>query len=61
MVMELPLVLVFSVLIGGGGGFLIDRWLHSSPAATLLGGLLGFAGGMWQIVRRLASNERKGA
>lgn len=27
-------------------GFLVDRWLGSAPIAMLLGGLLGFIGGM---------------
>lgn len=27
-------------------GFLVDRWLDIAPVAMLLGGLLGFIGGM---------------
>lgn len=27
-------------------GFLVDRWLETAPFAMLIGGLLGFIGGM---------------
>lgn len=38
------------------GGFLLDRWLGSTPAATLAGGILGLAAailGFIAFVRRL--------
>jgi F0F1-type ATP synthase assembly protein I len=57
--MELPFIMVGGVLIGGGFGYLLDRWLDSSPALTLVGGLLGFVGGMWDILRRLSRAEKK--
>lgn len=59
MAMELPFVMIAAVLAGGGCGYLLDRWLHTSPVATLVGGLLGLAGGMWEIVRRLSRDEGK--
>lgn len=55
---ELPFILVGGVLIGGGAGFLLDRRFHSSPALTLILGALGFAGGLWDILRRLSKNEK---
>ncbi|MGA3295117.1 MAG: AtpZ/AtpI family protein [Candidatus Acidiferrales bacterium] len=55
--MELPFVMVAGIVIGGGIGYFLDRWLHISPALTLTGGALGFAWGMWDILRRL-SRER---
>jgi len=36
----------------GGIGYLIDRWAHTSPTFTLIGGLLGFGAGIWDIIRR---------
>jgi F0F1-type ATP synthase assembly protein I len=57
--MELPIIMVGGVLIGGGLGYLADRSLHSSPALTLVGGLLGFAAGIWDIVKRLLRDEKK--
>jgi F0F1-type ATP synthase assembly protein I len=59
--MELPFVMIGGVVIGGGIGYLIDRAAHTSPAFTLVGGLLGFAGGIWDVIRRLLradKNER---
>jgi F0F1-type ATP synthase assembly protein I len=58
MAMELPFILIIGVLIGGGGGFFLDRAVHTSPAFTLVGGLLGFAAGMVDILRRLSRGEK---
>jgi F0F1-type ATP synthase assembly protein I len=56
--MELPFVMIAGVIIGGGIGHLVDRSAHTSPAFTLLGGLLGFGAGIWDIIRRLAREEK---
>lgn len=58
MAMELPFTLIASVLVGGGIGYLLDRWLHTAPYLMLLGGLLGFAGGFLDLLRRLKRNEK---
>jgi F0F1-type ATP synthase assembly protein I len=52
----LPFLLVASTGIGGGAGYLLDNRLHTSPVFTLVLGLLGFAGGMIQLVRRLSKD-----
>jgi F0F1-type ATP synthase assembly protein I len=52
----LPILLVASVGIGGGAGYLLDKRIHTSPVFTLILGLLGFAGGMIQLVRRLSKD-----
>jgi len=51
---ELPFILVASVAAGGGIGYWLDGRLHSSPIFLLLLGALGLAGGMRDVVRRLA-------
>jgi F0F1-type ATP synthase assembly protein I len=56
MAAQLPVVLVGSVLIGGGIGWLLDRWLHSAPWLLLLFGLLGFASGMRELLRRISAS-----
>ena len=56
--LELPFVMILGVLIGGGIGYLIDRWLHTSPVFMLVGGLLGFAGAVWDILRRLSREDK---
>jgi ATP synthase protein I len=53
MSMELPFVLVGAIIVGGGAGFLLDRWLHTKPILMLVLGLLGFIGGLREILRRL--------
>lgn len=58
MAMELPFILIGGVVIGGGFGWLLDRHFHMSPALTLLGGALGFGGGMWDILKRLSRAEK---
>ena len=55
-IVELPFMLVACVAIGGGAGYLLDKRIHTSPVFTLILGLLGFAGGMIQLVRRLSKD-----
>jgi ATP synthase protein I len=59
MAMELPFIIIGGVLIGGGLGWLLDRWLHTSPALALIFGVLGFAAGIWDILKRLSRAEKK--
>jgi F0F1-type ATP synthase assembly protein I len=56
--MELPFIMIGSTLIGGGIGWLLDRQFHTSPGLTLLFGALGFAGGIWDILKRLSRAEK---
>jgi ATP synthase protein I len=56
--MELPFILVAGVVIGGGFGYLLDRWLHTSPAFILVFGIIGFAGGVWDIIKRLSRDTK---
>ena len=36
-------------------GWLVDRWLHTGGIATAIGAVLGAAGGVYLIVRRLGA------
>jgi F0F1-type ATP synthase assembly protein I len=58
-ILELPFLLVATIAIGGGAGYFLDEWLHTSPVFTLILGLLGFAGGMIQLVRRLSKDTKE--
>jgi F0F1-type ATP synthase assembly protein I len=59
-VMDLPFVLVGSVVIGAGLGYLLDERFGTSPVLTLILGLLGFAGGMFEVIRRLTARRPTG-
>ncbi|HYN64949.1 MAG TPA: AtpZ/AtpI family protein [Candidatus Limnocylindrales bacterium] len=46
---DLGLRLGISVILGLGGGLLLDGWLRTSPIFTLVGMLLGIAAAMYTI------------
>jgi F0F1-type ATP synthase assembly protein I len=58
MVMELPLIMIGAVVIGGGLGYLLDERFHPGPLLALILGFLGFGAGIWEIVRRLSRSEK---
>jgi len=58
--MDLPFVLVGSVVLGAGLGYLLDKRFGISPILTLLFGLLGFAGGLFEVIRRLSVRRPTG-
>ena len=57
MAMELPFIPVVSVLIMGGIGYLLDKKWHIFPTLSLLLGLLGFAAGVREVLRRISKKE----
>jgi F0F1-type ATP synthase assembly protein I len=58
MAMELPVILIATIAIAGGAGYLLDRWLHTSPLLTLILGFVGFGAGVWDLIRRLTRAEK---
>jgi F0F1-type ATP synthase assembly protein I len=59
--MELPFVLVGSVIAGGGLGYFLDLKLRTAPWMLLGCGLLGFLGGTWELLRRLNATPKSGS
>ncbi len=51
--LELPIVLVSATLLGGGAGYLLDRWLHSFPWLMIVLGCVGFGTGVRDVIRRV--------
>ena len=51
--MDLPFILVGSVVIGAGAGYFLDRHFHTDPILTLVLGALGFAAGIYEVLRRV--------
>ena len=54
--MELPFTFAGAILLAGGVGFLLDRWLHTKPIFTLILGAIGFIAGVREVLRRLPGN-----
>ena len=52
---------VFAIVIGFGGGYLLDQWLGSKPWLTFLGFFLGLAAGILNVYRvmQLANQSRR--
>jgi ATP synthase protein I len=57
MAMELPFLFVVAVLLGGGAGYFIDRWLHTKPIFLLVFGLVGFVAGLREVLRRVSASD----
>ena len=53
MAIELPIIFVATVVIGGGLGYFIDHWLHTKFIFMFIFGGLGFFAGLREILRRL--------
>lgn len=49
---EVGLRLVVAVMLMGGIGFVLDRYLGSLPGLMLLGGVLGFVSWIVSVARR---------
>jgi F0F1-type ATP synthase assembly protein I len=50
--MELPFTIVGAIVLAGFLGYLVDRWLHTWPWLMIIGGGLGFAASLVDIIRR---------
>ncbi len=42
---------IAAILVGAGIGWLLDRWLATSPAFSIIFFLLGVAAGVWNVIR----------
>jgi len=54
---ELPFLLVGTVLAGGLFGYFLDRWLKTKPFMMLAFGALGFFVGVRDLLRRLQKED----
>ena len=55
--LELPIVMVSAILVGGFFGYLIDKWLHTKPIVMLILGCLGFYVGVRDVLRRVSQGD----
>jgi ATP synthase protein I len=58
--LRLSTELVAGVIVGAGLGWLLDRWLGSSPWGFIVFLLLGFAAGLLNLMRAAASGGTGG-
>ena len=56
---SLGLILPAGAVGGFGLGWLLDRWLHTSPVLALVLGLAGAGAGLIDILRILSRAERQ--
>jgi ATP synthase protein I len=47
--------LVSGIVVWGFGGWLVDRWLETGGIAIAIGAVVGAAGGVYLIARRLST------
>lgn len=57
---ELAFILPVFVVAGYVLGYLLDRWLKTSPTFSVILLLAGFAAGFWELYRMIVSYERNG-
>jgi ATP synthase protein I len=55
----LPFELIVPTIVGGGIGYLLDRWLHTPPLLLLIIGFVGFGVGLRNMIKAANSLERK--
>jgi F0F1-type ATP synthase assembly protein I len=49
---------IVSVLVCGVIGWRLDVWLRTEPWLMLLGGAVGFAAGLWMLIRTALGSFR---
>ncbi|MGH9739214.1 MAG: AtpZ/AtpI family protein [Candidatus Acidiferrales bacterium] len=55
----LPFELIVPMLLGGGAGYLLDRWLHTMPLFMLVLGFVGFGIGIWNMLKAVNLLDKK--
>ena len=55
---SLGFILPASAFVGGACGWLLDRWLRTSPLLTVVLGFLGAAAGFIEVLRILGRAEK---
>jgi len=55
---SLGFILPAGALAGSAMGWLLDRWLHTSPWLTVILGFMGTAAGLTEVLRILGRAEK---
>lgn len=51
--------MLVSVLIGAGGGYLLDRYLHTRPWMMILGFIFGAVAGFRNLIKLMGQGKDK--
>jgi ATP synthase protein I len=51
--LTLGMTVAVTILVAGALGYLVDRWLGTSPVFTLIGLVLGIVAAVWSAVSRV--------
>lgn len=57
--LELPFLIVGPVVLGGGVGYLLDRWWHTTPAFMIVLGILGVGLGIRDVLKVASAEDKK--
>jgi ATP synthase protein I len=57
--MTVGLAFVFALVIGFGGGYLLDQWLGTKPWLSFLGFFLGLAAGILNVYRIMQLAQKR--
>jgi F0F1-type ATP synthase assembly protein I len=57
--MQIPFSLVVPIFVGGGIGYLLDRWLHTKFILMIVLGIVGFGIGLREVLQLANAAEKK--
>lgn len=56
---QIPIALVVPIFVGGGIGYLIDRWLHTKFLFLIVLGIVGFGIGIREVLHLASAADKK--
>jgi F0F1-type ATP synthase assembly protein I len=56
--MQIPFSLVVPVFVGGGIGYLLDRWLHTKFIFMMVLGVAGFGIGLREVLKLASAADK---
>ena len=56
--MQIPFSLVVPIFVGGGIGYLLDRWLHTKFILMIVLGIVGFGIGLREVLHLANAAEK---
>ncbi len=57
--MQIPFSLVVPIFVGGGIGYLLDRWLHTKFIFMIVLGIVGFGIGLREVLQLASAADKK--